>query len=345
MMYISAESPLSILEIDYDSTIFNEGIMYEIIYNPCSRSNVKSSVCDTVSNLLEQKNIEYRLHKTKNAGHAETIAHDITSDGKSHNIIVIGGDGTLNEVLNGLCDPDLVTMGLIPSGSGNDFARAVGLPTAPTKALDIILNCNKTIPINYGEAFLPNNYRRFLISCGCGFDSDVCRDAQVSPLKPILNKLHMGKLIYTFIALKKLIRKSTFSALITIDDDVHVELDKLFFITAMNTSYEGGGYMFCPNASPSDDKLDFLTVNNMSRLRMIPLLPKAKKGAHVGHKGIDIIPISTLNMKFSKSVYLHTDGEVLGAFDHVKIACSTKHINFYLPDMSNEFGADTNTTS
>lgn len=308
--------------------------MYEIIYNPGSRSNVGSSVCDTIAKILDEHNIEYRLHKTKKAGHAETIAHDLTCDGKAHNIIVIGGDGTLNEVVNGLCDPELVTMGLIPSGSGNDFARAVGISTAPKNALDVILNCTKTTPINYGETFLPNHYRRFLISCGCGFDSDVCRDAQVSRLKPILNRLHMGKLIYTLIALKKLIRKSTFSAIMKIDDDIHVELDKLFFITAMNTTYEGGGYMFCPDASPSDDKLDFLTVNNMSRTRMIPLLPKAKKGKHLGHKGIDITPISTLSMKFSKSVYLHTDGEVFGAFDHVKISCSKKHINFYLPSSS-----------
>lgn len=310
--------------------------MYEIIYNPGSRSNASSSICDTITKLLDEKNIDYHLHKTKKAEHAESIAHEITSDGNLHNIIVIGGDGTLNEVVNGLHDPDLVTMGLIPSGSGNDFARAVGISTSPQKALDVILNCEQTTPINYGETYLPNHYRRFLISCGCGFDSDVCRDAQVSSLKPILNKLHIGKLIYTLIAFKKLIRKSTFSAIITIDGDKRIELDKLFFITAMNTTYEGGGYMFCPDASPSDNKLDFLTVNNLSRTRIIPLLPKAKKGKHIGHKGIDITPITSLNMKFSKSVYLHTDGEVFGAFDHVKIACSTKHINFYLPDTSDE---------
>ena len=133
-----------------------------------------------------------------------------------------------------------------------------------------------------------------------------------------------------------IIKTSDGENLIDIDGDTHMELDMLFFITAMNTTYEGGGYMFCPKASLSDDKLDFLTVNNLSRIRMIPLLPKAKKGKHVGHRGIDITPITSLNMKFSKSVYLHTDGEVLGSFDHVKIACSTKHINFYLPQTTSK---------
>lgn len=309
--------------------------MYEIIFNPGSRSNGSALIWDTVKTHLEDNNIEYRLHQTKKAGHAEDIARKLTSDSKPHTIIVIGGDGTLNEVVNGLCDPDLVTMGLIPSGSGNDFAKSVGISTVPSKALDVILNASETTPVNYGEAFLPNHYRRFLISCGCGFDSEVCRDAQISPLKPILNKLHMGKLIYTLVALKKLIRKSTFSAKIRIDGDKDnvLEMDKLFFLTAMNSRYEGGGYMFAPDASLSDDKIDFLTVNNLPRRQIIPLLPKAKKGKHVGHKGIDITPVSEVGMKFSKAVCLHTDGEVFGAFDHVRIACADKHINFYLPDI------------
>lgn len=315
--------------------------MYEIIFNPGSRSHSGTYVWDTVKKHLEKDNIKYRLHKTKRAGHAEDIARELTSDIKPHTIIVIGGDGTLNEVINGLCNPELITMGLIPSGSGNDFARSVGISTLPTKALEVILKAKNITPVNYGEAFLPNSYRRFLISCGCGFDSEVCRDVQISPLKPILNKLHMGRLIYTLVALKKLIRRSTFSAKMKLDNDKVMEMDKLFFLTVMNSRYEGGGYMFAPNASPSDDMLDFLTVNNLPRRQIIPLLPKAKKGKHIEHKGIDITPVSEVGMKFSKAVYLHTDGEVSGAFDHVRIACADKQISFYLPEVTTSNIGDT----
>ena len=99
----------------------------------------------------------------------------------------------------------------------------------------------------------------------------------------------------------------------------------------MNSKYEGGGYMFAPDASLADNKLDLLTVNNLPRRQMIPLLPKAKKGGHKGHAGIDITPISDVDMKFSKYISLHTDGEVVGLFDHIKISCAKNHINFYLP--------------
>lgn len=310
--------------------------MYEIIFNPGSRGNKGILTWHTIEKILNEKEIEYLLYTTTHAGHAEELTREITSDEKEHTFIVIGGDGTLNEVLNGLAHPNLATIGLIPAGSGNDFAKSLGIPTAPDKALDLILNCEKTTPINFGETHLAHSYKRFLISCGCGFDSDVCVDVQKSRLKPFLNKIHLGKLVYTLIGLKKLITKSTFSATIKINGNETYRLDKLFFIVNMNTIYEGGGYKFCPDANPTDDKLDMFAADNLSRLQILRLLPKAKKGTHLGHKGISITLIDKVSLHFSKAVYLHTDGEVYGKCDHVQINCSKDHINFYLKDNEND---------
>lgn len=304
--------------------------MYEIIFNPGSRGNRGVLIWNTVKNLLDEKDIEYLLYETTHAGHAEELVASITSDDKPHTFIVIGGDGTINEVVNAIKNPILTTIGLIPSGSGNDFAKALNIPLDPTLALENILDCTKTTPINYGETHLQNVSRRFLISCGCGFDSDVCVDVQSSSLKPFLNKLGLGKLVYTLIALKKLITKSVFSATIQLDNDYVVSMDKIFFLAAMNTKYEGGGYMFCPNADPSDGKLDFLTANNISRCRMLYLLPKAKRGTHAGHKGITITPVSKISLRLSKPVHVHTDGEVYGKCDNITINCSKDYINFLL---------------
>ena len=304
--------------------------MYKIIFNPGSRGNRGILVWNTVKNLLDQKDIEYLVYETTHAGHAEELVRDITSDDKPHTFIVIGGDGTINEVVNGLKNPALATIGLIPSGSGNDFAKALNIPLTPEYALEQILECEQTTPINYGETRLQNVYRRFLISCGCGFDSDVCKGVQTSSLKPLLNKLGMGKLIYTFVALKTIITKSVFKATIKLDDDYIVSMDNIFFLIAMNTKYEGGGYMFCPDADPTDGKIDFLTANNISRLKMLRFMPKTKKGSHTGHKGITITPATKISLRFSKSVNLHTDGEVYGKCDCVTITCGKDHINFLL---------------
>ena len=310
--------------------------MYEIIFNPGSRSNHGASVWNTIEKILNEKDIEYLLYKTTHAGHAEEMISDITSDGKPHTFLVIGGDGTLNEVVNGLKYPNLATIGLIPFGSGNDFAKAMNIPTDPAKALDLILSCTETTPINFGETHLPNSYRRFIISCGMGFDSDVCTEVQTSRLKPILNKIGMGKLVYTLIGIKKLITKSVFSGKIKFDDNEPFNLDNIFFLTAMNTIYEGGGYKFCPDATPTDDKLDFLMVNNLSRPEVLPLLPKAKKGTHLGKEGINISLANRISIRLSKAVYLHTDGEVYGKFDNIRINCAAEHINFYLKENDND---------
>ena len=312
-----------------------EDTMYEIIFNPGSKSNNSNLIWETVEKYLLKNEITYHLNKTKGPHHAKELAHKITSDGNEHTIIVIGGDGTLNEVVNGLYDPDKVTLGLIPSGSGNDFAKATGISTIPEEAITTILNCTEDQKslVNYGEMHAAGRCHRFLISCGCGFDSDVCVDVQTSKLKPMLNKIGLGKLTYTIVALAKLIKMSVFSAHFNIDDNNEYDMDKMFFLTAMNTIYEGGGYMFCPDASPCDDKLDLLTVHSMTRKRIIPLLPKAKKGKHVGAKGIDIQPISSVDMSFSKPVNVHTDGEVIGSFDKVRIECAKKHIKFCLPEI------------
>lgn len=302
--------------------------MYEIIFNPGSRGHRGISVWNTVKKLLDDKDIEYLLYKTTHVGHAEELTHDITSDNKPHTFIIIGGDGTLNEVLNGIVNPTLTTIGLIPAGSGNDFARALKLPLDPEQALNLILDCNQTTAMHYGETHLAHTYRRFLISCGCGFDSDVCCDVQTSRLKLLLNKIGMGKLIYTIIALKKLITKSVFSATIKLDDDYVLSMDNIFFLVAMNTKFEGGGYMFCPDADPTCDKLDFLTANNLSRLKLLYLIPKAKHGKHCGHAGVSITPVGKISLHFSKAVHLHTDGEVYGKCDYVTINCSKDYINF-----------------
>lgn len=304
--------------------------MYEIIFNPGSRGNRGILIWNTVKKLLDEKDIEYLLYETTHAGHAEELAQEITSDNQPHTFIVIGGDGTINEVVNGLHNPGLITMGLIPSGSGNDFAKALKIPLDPEQALENILNCEETIPINYGITRFQHISRRFLISCGCGFDSDVCVGVQKSSFKKILNRLGMGKLIYTLVAFQKLITKSVFSATIQLDDDYVVSMDKIFFLIAMNTKYEGGGYMFCPDADPSDGKLDFLTANNISRCKMIRFLPKTKKGTHTGHKGITITPVSKISLRLSKPVNLHTDGEVYGKCDNITITCSKDRINFLL---------------
>ena len=106
--------------------------MYTFIANPNARSGRGILLWKQIEKILQEKEIEYKVLFTKYLHHATRLVHDLTSDSTSHTIVVLGGDGTLNEVIDGIAYLDKVTLGYIPLGSGNDFARGLGLGSMKT---------------------------------------------------------------------------------------------------------------------------------------------------------------------------------------------------------------------
>ena len=102
--------------------------MYYFIVNPASRSGNGKYVWQKAEKILDQENTEYRVYFTSYQGHATKLARDITARGERLTLIAVGGDGTVNEVLNGIRDFSRVIFGYIPTGSSNDFARCMGFP-------------------------------------------------------------------------------------------------------------------------------------------------------------------------------------------------------------------------
>ena len=101
--------------------------MYLFIVNPNSRSGLGRKVWNEVEVVLKEQNIDYQVFFTKYQRHAIQIVESLTSDGQEHTLVVLGGDGTIGEVLTGIVHPEKITLGYIPIGSGNDFARAAHL--------------------------------------------------------------------------------------------------------------------------------------------------------------------------------------------------------------------------
>ena len=114
--------------------------MLHIIYNPQSSTGNGLKIWNEAKKILEKDNIPYKLYETTSVGSAKMYAKDITADDENDVIVVIGGDGTLNEVFNGIRDYSKVTLGYIPSGSGGDFARDLGISTDPEKAIAAVLH-------------------------------------------------------------------------------------------------------------------------------------------------------------------------------------------------------------
>ena len=109
--------------------------MYYFIVNPGSRSGRGKAVWQIVEGILEREKVEYRVFFTAYRYHATKLAREITSQKEKLTLVTVGGDGTVNEVVDGIQDFSRVTFGYIPTGSSNDFARSLRLPSAPEAAL------------------------------------------------------------------------------------------------------------------------------------------------------------------------------------------------------------------
>ena len=212
--------------------------MYIFIVNPASRSGHASQIWTEIETLLKERNILYRVYFTSHRGHGTKLAQQLTKDLSSRTtLIVVGGDGTVNEVLNGIEHPEHIILGYIPTGSGNDFAKGMALPSDPQKALELILSPNsyRTVDIGvlkYSEKDT-EKIRKFAVSTGIGFDAAICHQALVSRLKVLLNRIHLGKLSYAFISLRELALHKPCHCRISFDNGTEVTFEKLHFAAVM----------------------------------------------------------------------------------------------------------------
>ena len=301
--------------------------MYNFIVNPNARSGLGQSVWNELEAILKKKKIEYKVYFTKFQRHATAITREITSDGEEHTIVALGGDGTVNEVVNGIAHLDKTILGYIPIGSSNDFARGLELPTNPIEALNAILTRPHLHPMNVGEMRYKNKLRRFAVSAGVGFDADICHEVVVSRVKKFLNKLKLGKLTYVCVALHRLIVTSPCKYEITIDDSKKISYEKTYFAAVMNNRFEGGGAKFAPDAKNDDDKLDVCVVANIGKLKALLLFPMAFAGIHTKFKGVYMHRAADFHIQTSRALPLHTDGEPFFLQNDISFRCAPKKIH------------------
>lgn len=300
--------------------------MYDFIVNPNARSGLGKKVWSELESVLKREKISYRIHFTKYQKHATTITREITSDGEEHTVVALGGDGTVNEVVNGIADFEKTILGYIPIGSSNDFARGLELPTNPTDALNAILTCPNLHPMNVGELHYKEKSRRFAVSSGIGFDADICHESVVSHLKAFLNKIKLGKLTYVGIAIHRLFLTTPCTVTLTLDNKKEFSYPKTYFVALMNNKYEGGGVKFTPKAKNDDDMLDVMIASNLPKLKVLLLFPTAFAGLHTHFKGVYIHRAKHVRIHSERPLPVHTDGEPIFLQSDVEACCAPQKI-------------------
>ncbi len=211
--------------------------MYHIIINPASRSGKASKIWQKqIEPALQREDISYRAYFSQKAGDVARIARSILNACEEIplRLIILGGDGTVNEALQGMTDTSRILLGYIPTGSSNDLARDLGLPKNPLAALDLILHSGLPMSMDLGTVTYPDGeMRRFAVSCGIGFDAAVCEEALRSKIKRTMNRLGLGKLTYLGIALRQLFASRAVSATLTVGDGTPVSIGNMLFVACM----------------------------------------------------------------------------------------------------------------
>ncbi|MBQ9610879.1 MAG: YegS/Rv2252/BmrU family lipid kinase [Lachnospiraceae bacterium] len=306
---------------------------YYFIVNMSGGSGRVRKIWHNVKHELNVRGIDYKAFKTENAEHAKNLAYKLSKLNEDNiNIVVVGGDGTINACLNGIDDFKKVIFGVIPSGSANDFARGLGIPKDCINALDIILSDKPYKKIDIGQITINDEKRLFGISSGIGLDAIVCKKALSSKIKNVLNKVGLGSLTYLILTVISLFTMDYIDTEIEIYDKEDnlsdtLKFNRMIFAAFMNVQAEGGGVPMAPDAKFDDGKLSLCIASDISKLSAFAKLPLLVMAKQEKIKGFKLLDANKVIVRVKEPSVLHADGEYVGDETDVKIECLCNILN------------------
>ena len=237
--------------------------------------------------------------------HAVELARDGAASGFDP-VVAVGGDGTVHEVANGLLGfaGAIPRLAVVPIGTGNDFARSVGIPSDTRAA----------VAVASGEAGMARTVdagrcgdRYFVVLAASGFAARVARAVNQAP-----SWSKVGALPFVFHTLREVVTNRNVELTITLDGTDTIR-QPTFMVYVSNCRYSGGGMQLSPEAEPDDGLLDVCLVGDASRRDVVAMLPKVFSGGHVGHPKVTLHRAATIHVDGPTHVQVQADGEVIGS--------------------------------
>lgn len=263
--------------------------MYGIVVNPVSGGGKNMEVARKIEGMLGERGESCRFFATENAGDGDRQTRLALESGCDA-VVCIGGDGTLSEVVDAMANSGKLFY-IVPCGTGNDFARAFGLPLDPIKAFQSQLDGQETV-IDCGSL----NGRAFINVSGSGFDVEVLRKTEE------LKAVYPGEQAYTKAVLAVLSSYKAFETEISLDGGAFKPV-RCTIAEIANGRFFGGGMKVAPKASIQDGLFDVVLVDRVPRMMIPFLLPLFKLGLHV------YLPIA--HVYHAKEVVLRAKGMVV----------------------------------
>jgi len=276
-----------------------------LILNPAAGTDAAPEHADNIVATLRGQHGNMETVLTAASGDGERAARQAALDGCDH-VFIGGGDGTLNEAINGVASVEgaleRTTFGLIPLGTGNDFAAAMGIPAGVQGALAVIAG-GHVQQVDLGSV----NGRVFANISGGGFIADVS-EAVTPQMKSIA-----GRLAYLVGGAQVLMDLDPIRAAVHSEPGAVEFNTSLYAFAVCNSRLIGGGKLIAPHAVINDGLLDLCIIDSMPTLEFIAMLRQVAQGTHTEDPRVRYLRVADLTLQFDRSININTDGEVLEA--------------------------------
>lgn len=266
---------------------------------------------------ITKRQLDAEILISEKPGHATHLAATTTSAV----VVAVGGDGTINEVANGLIGSSKV-LGILPSGSGNDLIKSIGIPADFAGSFEKLLDARitqidcATVQCSIKNLETVQQARYFLNGVGIGFDAAVAE-------RTTRAKYLSGTTLYILAVFQTLGKYASPTFKTTFDSTSRVS--KNLLIAIGNGCCAGGGFYLTPNARVDDGYLDLCMIDEISIPKILAIIPKVMKGKHQSEKEVTMGRAKVISVEASEPFYVHADGEIVGrSVNNVQMAIVEK---------------------
>jgi YegS/Rv2252/BmrU family lipid kinase len=273
------------------------------IVNPAAGAGATARLWPALAAQLREHGLDLDVATTAGPRDGIALARRAVDEGRSL-VVAVGGDGTVNEVVNGITGESggpRATLGVIATGRGRDVCRNFGIPRPPAEAARALVS-GIDVPVDAGEVELADGPRLFINAVGAGFDADVARRAQ--------GRRGPGTLPYLVAVVEAL--ASYAPRPVEITGDIRWS-GLVTAVVVANGAYFGGGMKVAPAATVTDGVLDTVVLGAMGRLELLRWLPRIYPGTHVRHPRVGMLPARAVRIDAPGPLPVHVDGEPVGS--------------------------------
>ena len=294
--------------------VLNMSIQYaKAIVNPAAGGHSAHREWPLICKNLIDNGLLLDYVYTKGRSHAIELAMEAANSDYRY-IIAVGGDGTVNEVVNGILNSAAAhntTLGIVSTGTTCSFARSLGIPLDPVNSCNLLTSQDRLlIDVGIAEYMCEGKkLRRYFINeADVGFGATVVEAAISSPSRFGRKFSYLPRVIGGFASLAGYENKRI---TVRVEDENEDTYDCAMLVIA-NGAYFGGGMQIAPDARPNDGLLDMVIFGDMSKFELLKTWPLTYRGRHVGHDRVRILKIKKVTIQCAEKILVEADGELLG---------------------------------